>query len=109
LLKTFSPSLLLMPSMWSGWKCEIRMVSIMPGSIPAAAMFANMEPAVSATWPAVPVSIMTSFDPVLTSSTVNEIGRMFGGRKAAASARLTALLSALRMNSSSILTRHTPS
>ena len=28
LANTLSPSLVLMPSMWSGWKCEMRMVSI---------------------------------------------------------------------------------
>ena len=51
---------------------------------------AFMNPAVSANCPAVPVSIRTSCFPVLTNSAVNEIGRMFGGRKAAASALLSA-------------------
>ena len=85
------------------------MVSIAAGAMPAAARLAIMYPAVSATWPAVPASIRTSFDPVLTSSTVNETGRMFGGRNAAASALLTAALSALRTKSSSIFSDHRPS
>ncbi len=88
--------------MWSGWKCEITTVSIAAGSIPAAARLAIMKPAVSATWPAVPASIRMSFEPVLTSSTVNDTGRMFGGRNAAASALLTSAPSALRTNLSSI-------
>ena len=33
--KTLSPSLVLMPSIWSGWKCEIRMVSMSAGLTPA--------------------------------------------------------------------------
>ena len=95
--------------MWSGWKCEIRTVSIAAGAIPAAARLLIMKPAVSAIWPAVPASIRMSFDPVLTSSTVNDTGRMFGGRNAAASAPLTAEPEALRTNSSSIFSDHRPS
>ena len=68
-----------------------------------------MMPAVSATWPPVPVSIRTSFEPVLTSSTVNGIGRMFGGRNASASALFTSARLALRTNLSSILTDQVPS
>ena len=82
--------------MWSGWKCEMTMVSIAAGSMPATARLSIMTPAVSATWPAVPQSIRTSFDPVLTSSTVNEIGRTLGGRNAAASALLTSARLELR-------------
>ena len=85
------------------------MVSTALGSMPATARLASMTPAVSAICPPVPASIITSFDPVLTSSTVNDTGRMFGGRKDAASARFTAAASALRTKSSSILTNQVPS
>src|SRR5450759_2997561 len=34
-------------SIWSGWKCEMRMMSIAPGLMPAAARLAFMKPAVS--------------------------------------------------------------
>ena len=63
----------------------------------------------SAIWPAVPVSISTSFAPVFTSNAVNEMGKIFGGRNAAASASLTSALLALRTNFSSIGTYQTPS
>ena len=86
LANTLSPSLVLMPSMWSGWKCEMRMVSISLRLTPAAARLAFMKPALSVIWPAVPVSISTSLAPVFTSSAVKEIGSTPGGRKAAASA-----------------------
>ena len=99
---TLAPSLVLMPSIWSGWKCEIRMVSIASGVTPAASRLSFMMPAVSVICPAVPVSISTNFVPVLTSSAVNEIGNTFGGRKAAASAWFTCAPLALRTNLSSI-------
>ena len=43
------------------------------------------------------------------SSTVNETGRMFGGRNAAASALLTSARLELRMKLSSIFTGQSPS
>ncbi len=61
-----------------------------------------MKPALSAIWPAVPVSISTSLAPVFTSSAVNDIGSTLGGRNAAASAWFTAAPLALRTNLSSI-------
>ena len=74
------------------------MMSMSAGLTPAAARLAFMKPAVSVICPAVPVSISTSFEPVLTSSAVKEIGSTPGGRKAAASASFTALPLALRTN-----------
>ena len=65
------------------------MVSIVSGATPAAARLAFMKPALSVICPAVPVSIRTSFLPVLTISAVKVIGSTFGGRNAAASASLT--------------------
>ncbi len=61
-----------------------------------------MTPALSAIWPAVPVSINTSLAPVLTSKAVKLTGSTRGGKNAAVSAAFTALPSALRMNRSSI-------
>ena len=89
LAKTFLPSLSLMPLMWSGWKCEIAMVSIASGFTPAAASAPGMWPVVGPSWPPVPVSIRMSLEPVLTSSAVNEVGTMPGCRNESLSALLT--------------------
>ena len=57
-----------------------------------------MCPVVGPSWPPVPVSIRTSFEPVLTSSAVNEVGTMPGGRNASLSALFTSAGPALRTN-----------
>ena len=82
---TFLPSLSLMPLMWSGWKCEISDgKSIASGLTPAAASAPGMWPVVGPSWPPVPASISTSFDPVFTSVAVNEVGTMPGCRNESA-------------------------
>ena len=81
---TLTPSFVLRPLMWSGWKCEIRIVSMLFGLIPAAARFAPNVPdcgAMCAYCPPVPVSIRTSFLPVLTTSGVNGVGTCPAGWK----------------------------
>ena len=85
------------------------MVSIAAGAMPAASKAAGRAPALSVVCPPVPVSISTSFLPVLTRSAVNEIGSTRGGMKAAASASSTAAASALRMKPPSIGDCQTPS
>ena len=85
------------------------MVSMALGATPAALRLSSMTPAVSAICPAVPVSIKTSLDPVLTSSAVKVTGSTRGGRKAAANAALTSAPLALRMNLSSIGRYQVPS
>jgi hypothetical protein len=98
-----------MPLMWSGWKCEIRMVSICAGCTPAAASASNMWPVVGPSWPAVPVSIRISFEPVFTSSAVNEVGTMPGCRNESVSALSTSVALAFFTNLSSILRNQVPS
>ena len=107
--KTFLPSLSLMPLMWSGWKWEIKIVSIDLGSTPAVAKLSERRPAVGASWPAVPVSIRISFVPVLTKSGVNEVGTIPGWRNESVSALSTKAVLALRTNLSSILRNQVPS
>ena len=68
-----------------------------------------MWPVVGPSWPPVPVSSKTSFEPVLTSIAVNEVGTMPGCRKASLSALFTSAGPALRTNLSSILRNQVPS
>ena len=84
--KTSALSLVLMPLMWSGWKCEMAMTSTALGSMPAAARLSPSEPAVGAICPPVPVSSSTSLRPVLTTSVVNGVASLSAGMKASASA-----------------------
>ena len=94
--------------MWSAWKCEIRIVSMLFGSIPAAARLASHVPdcgAMRVNCPPVPVSIRTSFLPVLTTSVVNGVGSLSVGWKEFASAFCTSANGALRTNFSSIVAK----
>ena len=85
------------------------MVSIASGLTPAAASAPGMWPVVGPSWPPVPVSSRMSFEPVLTSSAVNEVGTMPGCRNESLSALLTWSGPALRTNFSSILRNQVPS
>jgi hypothetical protein len=110
--KNSALSLVLMPLMWSGWKCEMTMVSIDFGSMPAAARLAAKVPdcgAIDPNWPPVPVSSAISFDPVFTTSAVNGIGSLSVGRKASLSAFWTSAKAALRTNLSSNARYQVPS
>src|SRR5258707_15483435 len=51
LANTSSLSLVLMPLMWSGWKCEMTITSTLLGSRPAAARLAVIVPAGGGGWP----------------------------------------------------------
>jgi predicted lipid-binding transport protein (Tim44 family) len=85
-----------------GWKCEMTMRSIAFGSIPAARRSARNTPADGAIWPPVPVSIRTSFAPVLTISVVKGVASLSAGMNASASALSTSANGTLPMNLSVI-------
>ena len=72
------------------------------GSMPAATRLSRNAPAEGAIWPPVPVSMSTSFLPVLTTSVVNGVASLSAGMKASASACSTSANGALRMNFSVI-------
>ena len=61
--------------MWSGWKCEIRMVLILAGSMPAAFILSGRLTAVGCHWPTPePESTMISLSPIFSTMTVSGIG-----------------------------------
>ena len=72
------------------------------GATPATLRLSSMTPALSAIWPAVPVSISTSFAPVLTSSAVKLIGKHARRQERRGKRRVHLSPPALRMNLSSI-------
>ena len=77
--------------------------------MPAAARLAPSVPAVDAICPPVPVSISTSFAPVLTSRVVNGVESLSAGMRASASALCTSGKETLRTNLSSTARCQTPS
>src|SRR6266508_5561016 len=70
------PSAFLMPLVWSGCRWEMTTISIIFGSMPAAAMFALSKPIGGFAVGPQPVSINTSFEPVLITCGLNGIVTM---------------------------------
>ena len=66
----------------------------------------EQTPAVSAIWPAVPVSISTSFAPVFTSNAVNEMGKIL--RRQKCSGERVVDLGAARIADEFLVDRHKP-
>src|SRR5260370_16732510 len=66
LANTSSLSLVLMPLMWSGWKCEMTITSTLLGSRPAAARLAVIVPAGGGGVPPPPGCGNTHLDPAVT-------------------------------------------
>ena len=81
--------------MWSAWKWLKITVSTCAGVNPAARKFAIQVPAVGAPMSPLPVSINTSFEPVLITRVVKVIGNLSVGKNASASACFTASGAAL--------------